>query len=101
MGIIQELLQSIVAEATKQGSLAMMVLLLVVMACGGVIAILWKSYNDIQKKNDDLHVRNQDLLREMIDLQKDYNDEKTKLVEEINKTITMILSTAQVKKEQL
>jgi hypothetical protein len=59
-----------------------------------VVVALWKFVQKLNAKNDDLHKENQDLLREMLEHAEQYGTEKTRLMEEMNKTLALIFTAA-------
>jgi RNA polymerase-interacting CarD/CdnL/TRCF family regulator len=81
-----DLFKAILAEAMKSGEFSIIFLVVGCMSLASVVIFLYR-------KNEQLHRENSELLREMLEHANEHNEEKTRLVEEINKTIALILAT--------
>lgn len=92
---MDRIFEGIIDEAVKAGQFSILVLLAGIATLAMVIIILWRSYNAALKRCEELHEENEALLREMLEQTRKSSEEKTKMVEQINQTIALILASAQ------
>lgn len=85
---------AIVKLLQDTGNLPALLLIAAVLGLAAVIIVLWKKISDLSKENSDLHVRHEEVLREMMERADDYAEEKTALLREVNNVITALVSIA-------
>ena len=88
------LIGALVKSAGQSNEFTTLVMMSFIAVLCCVVVALWKFVQKLNAKNDDLHKENQDLLREMLEHAEQYGTEKTRLMEEMNKTLALIFTAA-------
>lgn len=87
---MDKLFDALIKSAATAGEFSILVMLAGFLVAGTVIGILWKALSDALKRIEDLHEKNETLLREMLAQAQTFNHEKNRLVDEINKTLFLL-----------
>jgi hypothetical protein len=87
---MEKLLEAIIKSAG--GQLSVLLLLGGILMAGSVIGVLWMSLNAERAKNDKLHDRIDELLREMLDMSTEFGKQQSKLTDEMRQTIALVIA---------